>query len=75
MSTTSRRISQRANAGRNSHTPGKDKGAFCVRRPAAEMACSINPYKGQGIPARYRDSYRRYWNEMYSNNGLKKIEE
>jgi hypothetical protein len=68
MSTTSRRISAKRNANRNSHTPGKDKGAFCVRRPAAEMACSMNPYKGQGIPAKYRDGYTHFWDTMKAVN-------
>lgn len=69
MSTSSRRISARVNGNRNSHTPGKDKGAFCVRRPDANLAISLNPYKGAGLKGQNRARYERFWNSMIIVNG------
>ena len=72
MSTTSRRISQRIKGNRNSHTPGREKGAYCVRTPDAELAISLNPYKGAGLKGQNRSSYQRFWDRSYSINGVKK---
>lgn len=72
MATTSRRLSARSKASRNSHTPGKEKGGFCVRSPDAAIACSTNPYKGSGLKGQTKSSYNRWWTKMLAVNGVKR---
>lgn len=72
MSTSSRRLSEQAKPSRNSHTPGKDKGGFCVRSPDSAIACSANPYKGAGLKGQNRAKYNRFWDKMLAVNGVKK---
>ena len=72
MSSTSRRLSQRGKTSRNSHTPGKDKGGYCVRNPDAMIAINTNPYKGQGLKGQTKARYNRFWNKMFAVNGVKK---
>ncbi len=72
MSTTSRRISERTRPSRNSHTPGKDKGGFCVRMSEANLGTSLNPFKGQGLKGNHAAAYKRFWARMYAENGIKK---
>lgn len=69
MSTTSRRLSKKAS--RNSHTPGREKGGFCVRTPDAALATSLNPYKGSGLKGQNLARYNRFWNKMLPVNGIK----
>lgn len=71
MSTSSRRLSARGRTSKNSHTPGKDKGGNCVRSPDASIACSTNPYKGQGLKGQVKARYNRFWTKMYAVNGVK----
>lgn len=71
MSTTSRGISLRTRPSRNSHTPGKDKGGFCVRHNDAGLGVSLNPYKGQGLKGNKLASYDRFWTRMFVENGIK----
>ena len=61
MSTTSRRLSQKANVAKNSHTSGRSKGGFCVRPKDAGTAMSGNPYKGAGLKGNQRSTYDRLW--------------
>lgn len=69
--TTSRRLAKKVSGNRNSHTPGKDKGAFCVRMPGASLAISLNPYKGAGLKGQNLANYNRFWNKMLLVNGVK----
>lgn len=45
MSTTSRRISQRSAHHHASHTPGREKGGFCVRPKDFGTATKRNPQR------------------------------
>ena len=72
MATTSRRLSAKAKTSKGSHTPGKTKGGNCVRHPDSHIACSANPYKGDGLKGNKRASYTRWWDRMKSINGGKK---
>lgn len=74
MSTSSRRLSAKAKTSKNSHTPGKDKGAYCVRRTDANLAVSTNPYKGQGLKGQAKSAYNRFWSVMLPLNGVKHVE-
>lgn len=49
MSTTSRRLSRSAKVSKNSHTPGRTKGANCVRPKDHGIYTNGNPYKGAGM--------------------------
>lgn len=46
---------------RNSHTPGKEKGENCKRKPNCAVAISSNPYKGNGLTGQTRADYTRVW--------------
>lgn len=72
MSTSSRRLSAKSKSHRNSHTPGKDKGGFCVKMNEAGIGVSSNPYKGQGLKGNGKAAYTRFWARMYTENGIKK---
>lgn len=72
MSTTSRRLSQKVKSNRGSHTPGKDKGAFCVRRSDSAVGVGVNPYKGQGLKGQRAAQYNAFWNVMLPLNGIKR---
>lgn len=69
MSTSSRRLSQKIHASRSSHTPGKDKGGFCVKPKDSGIAVNGNPYKGAGIKGNNAATYERLWNRYKSANG------
>ena len=49
MTTTSRRISQASKISKPSHTPGRTKGANCVRPNDFGIYTNGNPYKGAGM--------------------------
>lgn len=70
MSTSSRRLSQKTKPSRNNHTPGKDKGGYCVRKPDAMLACSANPYKGRGLGAA-QGKYDAWWTYAKNAKGNK----
>ena len=61
MTTTSRRLSAKSKHNRNNHTPGKDKGGYCVRPTDFGNATKRNPYKGQGLKGNESSSYTRIW--------------
>ena len=61
MTTTSRRLSAKLHHSRNNHTPGKDKGGYCVRPKDFGNATKRNPYKGAGLKGNQRSSYDRLW--------------
>lgn len=71
MSTTSRRLSAKLHHSRNNHTPGKDKGGYCVRPKDFGIATNVNPYKGAGIKGSRASTYDRLWNRYRAakNNG------
>lgn len=71
MTTTSRRLAAKGKTNKPSHTPGKDKGGFCVRSADAAIACTTNPYKGQGLKGQVKARYNRWWNKMLPVNGIK----
>ena len=72
MSTTSRRLSQKARPSRNSHTSSRDKK---IKRPRDHgTVCNGNPYKGQGLTGNALNAYRVGWNKFYTINGVKKAE-
>lgn len=72
MTTTSRGISKQLNHSRASSTPGKTKGAFCVRRSDSGVGCNINPYKGQGLKGQNKAQYNRFWDVMLPVNGVRR---
>ena len=74
MTTTSRRLSLKMKHGRASHTPGKDKGAFCVKPKDAGVAMKGNPYKGAGIKGNNKATYLRLWGRYKLVNGIKTAE-
>lgn len=74
MTTTSRRLSQKANAGRASHTPGIKKGANCVRPKDHGLATKGNPYKGAGLKGNALSTYKRLWGRYFTANGINKKE-
>lgn len=70
MSTTSRRLSQKARPSRNSHTPSRDKK---IKRPRDHgIAINGNPYKGHGITGNHRNTWITVWGKYYVRNGLKR---
>lgn len=71
MTTTSRRLSEKSRPSRNNHTPGRTKGGYCVKHPDSGVACSANPYKGQGLKGQRLASYDRWWTKMFSVNNVK----
>lgn len=70
MSTSSRRLSQKARPSRNSHTTGREKG---IKRPKDHgIAVDGNPYKGQGIKGNAANNWKRTWAKYYARNGIKR---
>lgn len=69
MTTTSRRISARAKANRNSHTPGHTKGGYCVKPKDAGTAIAANPYKGAGLVGNRRSVYEHLWRRYKAAKG------
>lgn len=51
MSTTSRRLSNKARGNKSNHTPGKEKGATCQKSDLKRWGASANPYKLNGRAA------------------------
>lgn len=74
MTTTSRRLSKKLYHNRSSSTPGKEKGAFCVRPKDHGIATGGNPYKGAGLKGNNLATYDSLWGRWYSVNGVKKKE-
>lgn len=68
MTTTSRRLSAKSKVSKNSHSPGKDKGGFCVRPNDAGSATKGNPYKGAGLKGNARSAYLRIWEHYKRGN-------
>lgn len=48
MSTSSRRLSQRAKGNKNNQTAGRDKGPNCQKSELKSWGASVNPYKLSG---------------------------
>lgn len=71
MTTTSRGIAKKLKHGRGSSTPGKTKGAFCVRPKDFGIATKGNPYKGAGIKGNNGATYKRLWNRYKAVNGIR----
>lgn len=69
MSTTSRRISAKTSPSRNSHTPGKTKGGFCVRPKDFGIATNTNPNKGDGLKGARKSAYDRLWTRYKGARG------
>lgn len=74
MTTTSRGLSRRLKHARASHTPGIEKGGFCVRPKDHGTATSGNPYKGAGLKGNRKAVYDRLWQRWYGANNIKKKE-
>ena len=61
MSTSSRGIKRKLAHNRNSHTPGRTKGANCVKPKDYGIATKRNHYKGSGIKGTDLNTYDRLW--------------
>lgn len=70
--TSSKRLSGRGKVSKNSHTPGREKGGYCVKRSDAALAITANPYKGQGLKGNTAAAYTRFWGVMLPLNGVKR---
>lgn len=69
MSTSSRGISRKLYHSRNSHTPGKTKGGYCVKPKDSGTAITGNPYKGAGLKGNKLSTYNNLWDRYKKAKG------